>query len=996
MNSLHNNHINNIASNLLEKGFNATDNNLIIVNSQGAASKIHKILKSLFPEDTFIHLPNSEILPYDFFSSPANIRSERINALSKLTKQTNKTFISSVQTLMSPCSNYLHVSNINNLKIGDSFLRQSVISDLENNGYKRTEIVTESGDFSLRGNLIDLFLSGSPLPIRIEIYEETIESIRYFDPRTQLTTEKIEEVNSLPAYEYPKDDHGASKFKENWRLNFDTFEKDSDIFNRVMNKRKAEGIEMYLPLFFDSKPSIIKFIENFNNVYLDQNTPQSANEFQKLIENRYEEYRYDIERPLLHPKKLFTEYIEITQLFKKNQIKNFSIELFEEDLQNSNEPEPLKKDAVKPLHTLPKEGDLVVHLSHGIGRFIGLKQIDSFVGRTECLQIEYSDKSKVYVPIEHMNLVSKYFGPDDKSLDSLGSTRWQKRKEKALQQTFDTAAELLEMQARRASKVGFKYSIPKEELEEFSSKFPYQETFDQNRTINEVINDLSLNKPMDRLVCGEVGFGKTEVAMRASFIASYNSKQTCILVPTTLLASQHYKTFNERFEDTGVAIGILTRNITKNEKEKMLVDLESGKIDILIGTHAVIQDSVKFYDLGLLIIDEEHRFGVRQKEKIKSLKEEVDILSLSATPIPRSLNFALAELKDFSIIATAPNNRLAVRTFVYKYNQNLINEAIQRELMRSGQSYYLCNDLRLVNDRKARIEEAFPDLKVDIVHGKLKSAEIEKTMISFNKGDIDVLVCSTIIESGIDVSNANTLIVEQADRLGLAQLHQLRGRVGRGEKQAYSYFLKSNSLINQKSAQSRLEALVDTDSLAAGFLLALKDLEIRGAGEILGSNQSGVFDSIGLDLYSRLLKKATDYIKRGILDFEELDKSPEINLGMSVYIPDDYLPDLNQRLLMYNRISSANSKEELHELKIEMINRFGLFPEELKNLFLQNEIKLMALENSVSKVNVKKEKIDIFYNGSDQSTTIINPEKLDQRIETINSVIQVTGTRINA
>jgi transcription-repair coupling factor (superfamily II helicase) len=315
--------------------------------------------------------------------------------------------------------------------------------------------------------------------------------------------------------------------------------------------------------------------------------------------------------------------------------------------------------------------------------------------------------------------------------------------------------------------------------------------------------------------------------------------------------------------------------------------------------------------------------------------------------------------------------------------------------MRSGQAYYLCNDLSLVNDRKARIEEAFPNLRVEIVHGKLKASDIENTMVKFNNGDIDVLVCSTIIESGIDVSNANTLIVEQADKLGLAQLHQLRGRVGRGDKQAYSYFLKSNFLINQKAADSRLEALVDTDSLAAGFLLSLKDLEIRGAGEILGSNQSGVFDSIGLDLYSRLLKKATDYIKKGVLNFEELDKSPEINLGMSSFIPDDYLPDLNQRLLMYNRIASSNSKDELQELKIEMINRFGLFPDELRNLFLQNDLKLMALENSVSKVNVKKEKIDIFYNGSDQSTTIINPDKLEQRIETINSVIQVTGTRAN-
>lgn len=980
----------------MAKGFDYSKNNVIVLSSQGEAFKVYRALSSLYPDQDFIHLPNSEVLPYDFFSSTPNIRSERIKALSNITKKTNKTLVSSVQTLMSPCSNYLHVSNINNLKVGDKFQRQSVISDLEDNGYKRSEVVTESGNFSLRGSLIDIFLSSCSRPVRIEIFEERIESIRYFDPRTQITTERTEEINSLPAYEYPKDDMGAAKFRENWRLNFDTFEKDSDIFNRVMKKRKAEGVEMYLPLFFDSKPSVIKFLENFQFIYFDQNTTQAAVAFQSLIDNRFEEYRYDLERPLLHPKKLFTEFIEITKLFQDNHINYFNVGLPDDNFQDSHEAIPLQKDVVKPMHTLPEEGDLVVHLSHGIGRFLGLKQIESFVGRTECLQIEYSEKSKVYVPIEHMNLVSKYFGPEDKPLDSLGSTRWQKRKEKALKQTFDTAAELLELQAKRESKIGFNYSIPAKELEEFSSNFPYQETFDQNRTINEVIADLSSVKPMDRLVCGEVGFGKTEVALRASFIASYNSKQTCILVPTTLLASQHHKTFKERFQNTGVNVAALTRNLTKKEKENMLAELESGVIDILIGTHAVIQDTVKFNDLGLLIIDEEHRFGVRQKEKIKLLKEEVDILSLSATPIPRSLNFALAELKDFSIIATAPSNRLAVRTFVYKYNVNLINEAIQRELMRSGQVYYLCNDLRLVHDRKIRIEEDFPDLRVEIVHGKLNASEIESTMIEFNNGEIDVLVCSTIIESGIDVSNANTLIVEQADRLGLAQLHQLRGRVGRGDKQAYSYFLKSNFLVNQKAAESRLEALMDTDSLAAGFLLSLKDLEIRGAGEILGSNQSGVFDSIGLDLYSRLLKKATDYIKKGVLNFEELDKSPEINLGTSSFIPDDYLPDLNQRLLMYNRIASSNSKDELHELKVEMINRFGLFPEELRNLFLQNELKLMALENSVSKVNVKKEKIDIFYIDSNHPTTIINPEKLEQRIETINSVIQVTGTRANA
>ena len=357
----------------MEKGFDYSKNNLIVLSSQGEAFKVYSALNSLYPDQDFVHLPNSEVLPYDFFSSPPNIRSERIKALSDITKQTNKTLVSSIQTLMSPCSNYLHVSNINNLKVGDQFQRQSVISDLEDNGYKRTEVVTESGDFSLRGSLIDLFLAGSSQPVRVEIFEERIESIRYFDPRTQITTERTEEINSLPAYEYPKDDIGAARFRENWRLNFDTFEKDSDIFNRVMKRRKAEGVEMYLPLFFDSKPSVIKFVENFQFVYFDQNIAQAAVAFQSLIDNRFEEYRYDLERPLLHPKKLFTEFIEITELFQDNQINYFNVGLSEDNLQDTHEAIPLQKDVVKPMHTLPKEGDLVVHLSHGIGRFLGLK-----------------------------------------------------------------------------------------------------------------------------------------------------------------------------------------------------------------------------------------------------------------------------------------------------------------------------------------------------------------------------------------------------------------------------------------------------------------------------------------------------------------------------------------------------------------------------------------------------------------------------------------------
>ena len=420
----------------------------------------------------------------------------------------------------------------------------------------------------------------------------------------------------------------------------------------------------------------------------------------------------------------------------------------------------------------------------------------------------------------------------------------------------------------------------------------------------------------------------------------------------------------------------------------MLQDLGSGKIDIVIGTHALLQGNIKFKDLGLLIIDEEHRFGVRQKEKIKTLKEEVEILSLSATPIPRSLNFALSELKDLSIIATAPDDRLPVKTFTYSFNENLIHEAIQREILRGGQVYYLCNDLTLIQDRRLRLKEKFEDLVIEIVHGQLKPKVIEEIMLKFNSGLIDVLVCSTIIESGIDVSNANTLIVEDADKFGLSQLHQLRGRVGRSEKQAYAYFLRSKNIVNKKNADKRFDALMSADSLSAGFLLALKDLEIRGAGEILGSNQSGVFESIGLELYTRMIKKASEFIKSGEMDFQSLDESPEININVNCFIPEDYLPDINVRLLMYNKIALAETNEELKNIQIEMINRFGLLPNELKNFFLQAELKIAAENFSIKKINFNKNKISISYKNEELNTSLFNDDKLEDKVKMTMDVMQ--------
>jgi transcription-repair coupling factor (superfamily II helicase) len=462
-----------------------------------------------------------------------------------------------------------------------------------------------------------------------------------------------------------------------------------------------------------------------------------------------------------------------------------------------------------------------------------------------------------------------------------------------------------------------------------------------------------------------------------------------------LLASQHFASFEERFKDTGINVSLLSRNVSSKDKELLLNDLENGEIDIIIGTHALIQGHINFKDLGLLIIDEEHRFGVRQKEKIKSLKDEVEILSLSATPIPRSLNFALSELKDLSIIATAPDDRLPVKTFTYSFNENLIHEAIQRENLRGGQTYYLCNDLSLIEDRKQRLKDKFNDLTIEIVHGQLKPKVIEEIMVQFNSGNIDILVCSTIIESGIDVSNANTLIVEDADRFGLSQLHQLRGRVGRSEKQAYAYFLRSRNIQNRKNADKRFEALMSADSLSAGFLLALKDLEIRGAGEILGSSQSGVFESIGLELYTRMIKKASEFIKSGELDFHSLDESPEININQNSFIPENYLPDINVRLLMYNKVTLAETPEDLKNIQIEMINRFGLIPDELKNFFLQAELKLIAEDNSIKKINFVNNKINISFKDQELDTSFFNDDTLEEKVEMTTNVIRAISKNVS-
>ena len=935
---------------------NQKDQKVIITSNPLLAESTYQELEKRHPKVSLF--PHTETLPYDFFSPSKHIKNLRMQALSGLLADKTNILIISIQALMSPCPDKAHLLPFELLETNKNIDRKNLISGLQNSGYERKDIVKEVGEFALRGSIIDIYATGYDEPIRIEINESKIESLRTFDPTSQITTQKINSFSAIPPYEYALNQKGINLFKKNWRNYFDTFEEDSDVFKSIAKGKAEEGSEIYLPLFFLGKTSVINYLDKFDTVLLDKNVLKEIKDYELLINERYEEYRYDITRPLLKPSELFLTKNEFKSFLKDREVTNITFKDF-----NSKKITKAKIKSIQPTkeynHQIPEIDDRVVHLFHGIGIFKGLKNIKTKSTSNECLEIEYRNNSKVFVPIDSMHLVSKYFGPEEINIDELGSKKWERKKTLAIKKTFDTAAELLKTQAKRNLRKGKKYQIPKNEYFEFCREFQFIETQDQKNTILEIEKDLQDSIPMDRLVCGEVGFGKTEVAMRASFISAFNNSQTCILVPTTVLAQQHYESFLKRFSNSPINIQKLSRDITVRKRKEILSHLKDGHIDIIIGTHALLQGSIEFQRLGLLIIDEEHRFGVRQKEKIKKLKEDVNILYLSATPIPRSLNFALAELKDLSIIATAPENRLSVRTFIYPFNEHLIKESIQRELLRNGQVYYLCNDLRLIQDRKTRIEDLFPSHNVDFIHGKLKGSEIEEKMLLFQNGQINILVCSTIIESGLDIANANTLIVEEADRLGLSQLHQLRGRVGRGKKQAYAYFLKSNRILKRKKADKRLKALKDSDSLSAGFLLSLKDLEARGAGEILGENQSGIMESIGIDLYLRLVNRATNQIQKGEIESFILEKDIEVNLNTSTYIPEDYLPDINQRLIMYNRISSAISLEELKDIQIEMINRFGLFPKELKALFFESELTLIATEKNVNEIKIKKEDIEI-------------------------------------
>ncbi|WP_376786697.1 transcription-repair coupling factor, partial [Stutzerimonas kunmingensis] len=1049
---------------IAEAASNAKRFTLLLTADSQSAERLQEELAFFAPQLAVLHFPDWETLPYDIFSPHQDIVSQRIAALYQLPELSHGVLVVPITTALhrlAPKRFLLGSSLV--LDVGQKLDVEQMRLRLEAAGYRCVDTVYEHGEFAVRGALIDLFPMGSPLPYRIDLFDDEIETLRTFDPENQRSIDKVESIRLLPAREFPLKKEAVTGFRARFRERFDVDFRRCPIYQDLSTGITPAGIEYYLPLFYEETATLFDYLPEDSQVFSLPGIEQAAEQFWSDVRNRYEERRVDPERPLLPPAELFMpvedcfarlklwprvvasqqdvepgigrerftaqalpelaieakaseplgklrrfldEYAGrvlftaesagrrevLLELLARLKLRPQEVEGWEEFLASQERlaitiaplDEGLQLDDVALVAESPlfgqrvmqrrrreksrdggenviknltelREGSPVVHIDHGVGRYQGLVTLEIEGQAQEFLLLQYAEDAKLYVPVASLHLIARYTGSDDAlaPLHRLGSETWQKAKRKAAEQVRDVAAELLDIYARRAAREGYAFKDPQVDYETFAAGFPFEETPDQQAAIDAVREDLLSAKPMDRLVCGDVGFGKTEVAMRAAFIAVHGGRQVGVLVPTTLLAQQHYNSFRDRFADWPVRVEVMSRFKSAKEVQNAIAELAEGKIDILIGTHKLLQDDVKFSNLGLVIIDEEHRFGVRQKEQLKALRSEVDILTLTATPIPRTLNMSIAGMRDLSIIATPPARRLSVRTFVMEQQNTVIKEALLRELLRGGQVYYLHNDVKTIEKCAADLQALVPEARVAIGHGQMRERDLEQVMSDFYHKRFNVLVASTIIETGIDVPSANTIIIERADKFGLAQLHQLRGRVGRSHHQAYAYLLTPTRKAMTDDAQKRLEAIANAQDLGAGFVLATHDLEIRGAGELLGEGQSGQIQAVGFTLYMEMLERAVKAIRKGEQPNLEqpLGGGPEINLRLAALIPEDYLPDVHARLILYKRIANAADEDGLKELQVEMIDRFGLLPEPTKNLVRLTLLKLQAEKLGITKID---------------------------------------------
>lgn len=1020
-------------------------------------------------------LPDWETLPYDHFSPHPDLISERLATLYQISQNSCDIVLVPISTALIrlPPNAYLAAHTFM-LKKGQTLDIEALRNQCANAGYHHVSQVMSPGEFSVRGGLIDLFPMGSALPYRLDLFDDEIETIRTFDVDTQRSLYPVADIRLLPAKEFPLDENGIARFRQNFREIFEGDPSRSRIYKDVSKGIASGGIEWYLPLFFEQTATLLDYVPAAALLCLHGNLDQAAQAFWHDAQSRYRQLAHDPERPILKPEILLIKADEFfsqshawarlqlsldadkklpaleverrseqplhklqdyTRRFKGRTLiaaeslgrRETMAQLFNDhgityepcddwqSFQASKAPVML---GISPLHggfvlddvaviteaelyantvrqqrrrdkekqrntegmlkdlSELREHDPVVHEQHGVGRYRGLVNIDFGEGETEFLLLEYAGDDKLYVPVSQLFLISRYSGgpPESAPLHRLGSGHWEKAKKKALKQVRDTAAELLNLYAQRAARKGHAFTLGLHDYEAFAEGFPFEETTDQLAAIEAVISDMQSGRPMDRLVCGDVGFGKTEVALRAAFVAVMGGRQVAVLVPTTLLAEQHFNNFSDRFADWPIKIAEISRFRTAKEQTQALKGLEDGSIDIVIGTHRLIQKDIHFKNLGLVILDEEHRFGVRQKEQLKAMRAEVDVLTLTATPIPRTLSMAMEGLREFSVIATPPQKRLAIKTFATTYSEGIIREAAMREFKRGGQVYFLHNEVDTIFVMKEKLEKILPEARIGIAHGQLRERELEHVMRDFYQQRFNLLLCTTIIETGIDVPTANTIIMNRADMFGLAQLHQLRGRVGRSHHQAYAYLLTDPDRNITPQAQKRLDAIQLLEDLGAGFHLAMHDLEIRGAGELLGDSQSGEMQEIGFTLYSDMLNHAVKQLKAG----KEPDLSAplgvttEINLHTPALLPNDYCPDVHERLVLYKRLANCNDDDDLDTMQEELIDRFGLLPEQGEALMACHRLRIAAKPLGINKIDASDSAIQLHFAPS----TELDPTKL--------------------
>jgi transcription-repair coupling factor (superfamily II helicase) len=1090
------------------------------------ASDARRLLEEMVffaPDVRCALFPDWETLPYDTFSPHQDLISERLATLWRISQRDRKT---GADVVIIPATTALYrlappsflAGYTFHFKVKQKLDEAKLKAQLTLAGYSHVTQVVSPGEYAVRGGLIDLFPMGSPMPYRVDLFDNEIDSIRTFDPDSQRSLYPVPEVRLLPGREFPMDDEARAKFRSRWRELLEGDPTKSRIYKDIGAGMATAGIEYYLPLFFDDTATVFDYLGADATVVLHGDLESAFQHFWQDTRERYRLVQCDPERPVLPPEALFlgteqfyaranehaqlalkpartepveagaipsapsgrSDYAELEALppltvlrgtddplaqlkayarntqqrilvlaesdgrreslldflrtsgvnppafdslldFQTSEEKfgiataalNIGFSWFEFGIDFVTETELFaagpttrrrkKQEQVSDVEALIKDlselnvGDPVVHSAHGIGRYKGLINLD--LGNKlangepeiqEFLHLEYADKATLYVPVSQLQLISRYTGvsADEAPLHRLGSGQWEKAKRKAAEQVRDSAAELLNIYARRAAREGHAFRYSPGDYEAFANDFGFDETPDQSAAIHAVIQDMISPRPMDRLVCGDVGFGKTEVALRAAFIAVTGGKQVAILAPTTLLAEQHYQTLVDRFSKWPVKVAEMSRFRSGKEITAALKGLADGTVDIVVGTHKLLSQGTKFANLGLLIIDEEHRFGVRHKEAMKAMRAEVDVLTLTATPIPRTMGMALEGLRDLSVIATAPQRRLSIKTFVRTEGNGVIREAVLRELKRGGQVYFLHNEVETIENRRAKLEELLPEARIAVAHGQMPERQLEAVMRDFIAQRYNLLLCSTIIETGLDVPTANTIVMSRADKFGLAQLHQLRGRVGRSHHQAYAYLMVPDLEGLTKQASQRLDAIQQMEELGSGFYLAMHDLEIRGAGEVLGENQSGNMLEVGFQLYNEMLSEAVRCLKAGIEPdlLSPLNVTTDINLHAPALLPDDYCGDVHLRLSFYKKLATAKNIDQIDALLEELVDRFGKMPAQAQTLIDVHRLRVIAKPFGVVKVDAAPSGITITF----KKNPPIEPMRIIEMIQK-NKHIKLVG-----